>query len=366
MIRLLAALTFCLCLSAPLRAAEQTALADAMYHAFAKTYQRDGSFWTFVWENDKFGGTDRNYTNGNRIARTSIVDNPNDFAGWVAKRFLGFSESDKTSRDALILSGWAIGQSMFTPEDTTASAPLPNQHPYAGWLYGEYSVIAAKGLLPTEKPSLQSLSLQVGVIGPSAQGEWAQNHFHHLLGVSAANGWVNQLHDELGVVLLYDWRWQQYHQRIDMLSKAGGLLQDFGFDVVPNVGFAAGNVLTQASAGATFRIGTHLKDSDLPARVRPSTPGGGLFKGKQDFAWYAFAGFEGRAVARDIFLDGNTFVDSLRVDRRPFVADFQAGAVLRIGRTQIGYTFVTRTKEFETQGTAQQFGSVSITQKFSF
>lgn len=289
----------------------------------------------------------------------------------MAQQFLGFTESDKTSRDALILSGWAIGQSMFTPQDTTATAPLPNQHPYAGWLYGEYSVIVAKGLclnpqLANEKPSLQSLSLQVGVVGPAAQGEWAQNHFHRLIGVAAANGLVNQLHDELGIVLLYDWRWQQYHQPIGLLPNAGVLLQDFGFDIVPNVGFAAGNVLTQASAGATFRVGTHLKNSDLPARVRPSTPCGGLFKGDDKFAWYAFAGFEGRAVASDIFLDGNTFVDSLRVDRRPLVADFQVGAALRFGQTQIVYTFVTRTKEFETQGTAQQFGSVSITQRFAF
>jgi hypothetical protein len=347
-------------MSAPLRAADQT------YNDYAAGLRSKGNFWTFVWENDKFGGTDRNYSNGNRISRTSIVVDPNNFAGLVAKQFLGFTESDKTSRDALILSGWAIGQSMFTPEDTTATAPLPNQHPSAGWLYGEYSVLVAKGLKPDEKPSLQSLSLQVGVVGPAAQGEWAQNHFHRLIGVAAANGWVNQLHDELGVVLLYDWRKQMYSKKIELLPNAGRLLQDFGFDIVPSVGFAAGNVLTQASAGATFRVGTHLKNSDLPARVRPSTPGGGLFKGEDKFAWYAFAGFEGRAVAHDIFLDGNTFVDSLRVDRRPWVADFQVGAALRFGQTQIVYTFVTRTKEFETQGTPQQFGSVSITQRFAF
>ena len=30
--------------------------------------QDDDGTITFIWENDRFGGTDRNYTNGNRIS----------------------------------------------------------------------------------------------------------------------------------------------------------------------------------------------------------------------------------------------------------------------------------------------------------
>jgi lipid A 3-O-deacylase len=40
---------------------------------------------------------------------------------------------------------------------------------------------------------------------------------------------------------------------------------------------------------------------------------------------YFFAGAQGRAVGRNIFLDGNTFRHSLSVPKKNFVADLQAG-----------------------------------------
>jgi hypothetical protein len=38
--------------------------------------------------------------------------------------------------------------------------------------------------------------------------------------------------------------------------------------------------------------------------------------------------------------------------------------VLRFDDLELTYTYVTRTEEFETQGSAQQFGSVGITYRF--
>jgi lipid A 3-O-deacylase len=50
------------------------------------------------------------------------------------------------------------------------------------------------------------------------------------------------------------------------------------------------------------RLATCPEGSPAPAEH----PGQRLFGGT-DFAWYLFASAEGRAVTRDIFLDGNTF-----------------------------------------------------------
>ena len=322
------------------------------------------SFFTFIWENDKFAGTDRNYTNGVRLNFTQPVDNAGRSAA-IADMFLHATRGNERT----LFNGWALGQSIFTPEDTQATGPLPNQHPYAGWLYGEASLIAGnlcRGMGESVgnncRLGAESIALQVGIVGPSAQGEFVQNNFHRLIGVEPARGWGNQLHDELGVNILYDRRWQLQHWRLGTVPTMG-VPAMLGIDLVPSYGWAAGNILTQASAGITIRLGTGLHEMDLPARVRPSTPGSGLFGGT-GFAWYVFASAEGRAVARDIFLDGNTFRDSLRVDKRPFVADFQLGAVLRFDNLELTYTYVTRTEEFETQGSAQQFGSVGITYRF--
>ena len=121
--------------------------------------------------------------------------------------------------------------------------------------------------------------------------------------------------------------------------------------------------LTQATAGLTLRIGNDLADDYGPPRIRPSLAGGGFFNPSDGFGWYVFAGAAGRAVAYNIFLDGNTRRDSLEVDRRPFVLDVQAGIVIQLLRAQLALTVVARTEEFETQEEEQIFGAVSVSFK---
>ena len=92
-----------------------------------------------VWENDYFARTDRNYTNGLRLSYVSGQKEPAGVSRALAETFLGADEATRIRR------GFAVGQSIFTPEDISTAAPLPDQHPYAGWLYGEYSVIVQRG-----------------------------------------------------------------------------------------------------------------------------------------------------------------------------------------------------------------------------
>jgi hypothetical protein len=81
------------------------------------------------------------------------------------------------------------------------------------------------------------------------------------------------------------------------------------------------------------------------------------------FGWYLFAGIEGRAVARNIFLDGNTFRGSRSVDKKHLVGDLQIGFVLDWSGLRLGYTHVLRTREFQTQESEDNFGSFSLSVK---
>ncbi len=307
---------------------------------------------SFTWENDYFANTDRNYSNGIKLGYFSRPVSEDTGWGWMAHNLFGADTADQ------VRYGVAVGHSIFTPEDRLATEPLPDQHPYAGWLYGEFAVTISSnraelrgGRLTFRR--LETFTLQAGIVGPAANGEWVQNNFHDLIDDDRLLGWDNQLENEPGFVLSYD-------------RKFGALVQEpilgVGFDLTPSVGFSAGNVLTQAKAGVTMRVGMNLRENQAfgPPRVRPSLAGDGFFSGTNPFSWYLFAGVDGRAVARNIFLDGNTFRDSLSVDKKPFVADFQVGAVVQIKRVQISYTYVTRTEEFETQTDRQQFGAVNI------
>jgi len=69
-------------------------------------------------------------------------------------------------------------------------------------------------------------------------------------------------------------------------------------------------------------------------------------------------------VLRDIFLDGNTFHDSHRVDKKNYVADFMGGIGFVFNRFKASYAYVFRTKQFDTQEKALVFGTFTFS--FSF
>lgn len=296
--------------------------------------------WSALIENDSFGTTDSNYTNGVLFAYLSAKGRGET----LARRFLHAAPGDVTRI------GIAVGHSIFTPEDVATTAPLPDQHPYAGWLYGEYSVLVER-----DSNNLDMVTLTLGVVGPAALGEEVQNEFHRLINGNRVNGWDNQLRNEPGLILSFERRWRPFFR----ISGRG-----VGVDVAPNAGVSVGNVLTQGKAGLTFRVGRNLDGNYGPPRIRPSLAGGGYYHGVDTAAWYLFAGAEGRAVARNIFLDGNSWRDSLSVEKRHLVADLQAGAVIQIKSFQLAYTYVWRTREFDTQGAHHEFGALSLSAKF--
>jgi hypothetical protein len=75
---------------------------------------------------------------------------------------------------------------------------------------------------------------------------------------------------------------------------------------------------------------------------------------------YLFARVDGRAVAHNIFLDGNTFGESPSADRKILVADLSVGASLNYHNTKVTYALVYRSEEFEAQKEGQLFGSITL------
>ncbi|MBI1276042.1 DUF2219 family protein [bacterium] len=303
----------------------------------------DKGIVSIVWENDVFANRDNNYTNGFRMAwlspEYSGEDRFNDVAGYL----FPFSPNGKRRLSL------AIGQSMFTPDNLKSTAYIPGDRPYAGWLYGSVGAVSDTG------KQLDNVVLTVGMVGPSSQAEAVQKFVHEAIGSQDPKGWDNQLHDELGVNLTYEHKWRGMYQ----FSPFG-----LGLDATPSVGVNLGNVNTDASAGMMFRLGYDLPSDYGPPRIRPSLPGSDFFVPTKELGGYLFAGFEGRAVARNIFLDGNTFEDSHSVDKENLIGSVQAGIAVTYGDARLSYTHVFMTKEFKTQDEASQFGAVTLSYRF--
>ena len=149
--------------------------------------------WSAVIENDKFiSGTDRDYTTGTHFSYLSAPGQLPNWADELAAKIPLLAGEGKRRI------GYNIGQSLFTPEDTEATALIRDDRPYAAWLYAGVALLS-------EKPNtLDTLELDVGVVGPLAFGEQVQNNFHRLIGSPESNGWDNQLDNEPGVLLIYE------------------------------------------------------------------------------------------------------------------------------------------------------------------
>ena len=69
---------------------------------------------------------------------------------------------------------------------------------------------------------------------------------------------------------------------------------------------------------------------------------------------------EGRGVARNLFLDGNTRDPGLHVTRIPFLYETQLGAAARWRRVGLRYTFSYTTHEFRERPYSSKYGSFAI------
>ena len=300
-------------------------------------------------ENDVFVGSDQHYTQGLKLTLFTTERGASDWMVNLADgvwRLFGANDIQRRFN-----AGWALGQNMYTPEDIELPTVDPDDRPWAGWLYLGRALQVASDCSqdgPQADPDCReqqvTLELDVGVVGPSSQAEWAQAELHEIID-SPKPSWAGQLEDEPGLLLLGKKKWRF-------------VLRDRMLDVVPHAGVALGNVLTYASAGGTLRFGWNLRgfSGDTIPALAPSDPP----------VWEAhvFAGVDARAVAVNIFLDGNHFQDSHSVDKEPFVYDLVTGFHARYKCIQVAYSLVRRSPEFEPRSGRhlgpQNFGSLVI------
>ena len=310
----------------------------------ASVKNHEAHFWTLTMENDLFGnGRDENYTNGTRLTYHKKGEAPYFLTRWLADVLPPFEVNKSTTVY------YAAGQNLYTPEDITAPNPDPNDRPYAAFLYGSAGFSTLKG------NHVDDIELTLGIIGPAALGEEVQSAVHDVINSDDPEGWDFQLENEPGVMLSWQRRWP---------GAVGTEVGPFYFRVMPHAGATVGNVYTYGAGGLTLQLTPKQNRwQSQPLRVRPAIPGSGQFEPATP-GWSLFVGTEGRAVVRDITLDGNTFTSSRSVDKKHFVADISGGVSLTYGNMRASYTLNWRSKEFNGQDDSSLFGAISVGWRF--
>lgn len=307
----------------------------------------DHNYLSFSFENDALGnGTDANYTSGVRLTYFDTETDVPPLIEKIADLIPTFDINTTTS------TAFTVGQSLFTPEDITIATNQEDDRPWAAFLYGSV------GLATVTKNHVDELDVTLGIVGPQALGEQTQRFVHkNITNSPIPQGWDNQLAFEPGVILSWRRRWP-----IWKAANFGGLR--FRFE--PDINTSLGNIYTYAGTGLSFSITPDdERIQDTPPRVQPAMAGTGFFDTPDNkLSWNIFGGFHGRALARNIFLDGNTFKSGPDIDKNILVGDANAGVALTYDDYRLSYTLNYRTREFDGQDDPSVFGSLTFTTRF--
>lgn len=297
---------------------------------------RERPAYQFVFENDIFVGaipgrphSDREYTNGVWIA-TERSRAP--FWGRFMGEIPGCAAVDTVDRTCL-QTRFELGHKMFTP-NIRAQVPPPTERPYAGWLYG---ATTARVAMPN---AARSLRLELGVTGPPSLGEQFQRVIHVLTSYPEPRGWDYQLAFEPGVHVKYE----EAHL-LDLLVPNGRRIAD----AVLTANASVGNVRTGVQGGAKLRAGYRLPHPW--ARVERS----------ENFAVFGETEYRRQWVARDLFLDGNTFSESRSVERIPTTDEWRYGVAVDVRDVRVQFTWVVEDPLYRTQPKPHRYGSLALT-----
>jgi hypothetical protein len=195
-------------------------------------------------------------------------------------------------------------------------------------------------------PYVNQIGLRILGTGKYGFGESILNGLHNVAGKDTYDGWQDEIEDKVGGVLEYR-----------LVGRRLGVCQWICAEVNPHASVSLGNILNQAATGATARIGNRLPEDLGPADFSLFSKGMHYipFNG---LTWEAYAGVEGRYVAENYLLEGDTKVtgESI-VDMENLQFDFQTG--ITVGYINPGYNallslvLISRSPEFSGQESQQ-------------
>lgn len=291
------------------------------------------------FDNDYFLGTDAQYTDGAKLSNLYFIPR-------VESSFLKipFIHDDKKSHFVSL----AVAQQIYTPDDTEESKLIIDDRPYAGWLYVEF------GLHQSSETELDSLLVQLGMVGQASLAEQTQKAAHKIIKNENPAGWDNQLSNELGVKITYEHKWRY-------VLKQDNAIQT---NIIPFLRASLGNVQTSAGSGVLIKYGWNpIQDFGSSPIERGGESGIPIAPNKlygihQPWSFTFNLALEANLIAQDIFLDGNTFLDSHSIEKENFLLNVSYGLSARYKQYALDFIITMSSKHFRKENSGHNFGTL--------
>ncbi len=297
---------------------------------------------TLQMDNDgMLSSDDDNYTAGLELTWTRAATPDH----WTQRIADSLPDGWLNQVDAL---SYHLSYRMYTPVEVERRDLIEDDRPYAGLVLGGLSLYSRQPLRGAWQRE-EALQFDIGAVGPIAAADSVQREVHRFTNSQRPRGWSHQLGNE--PILNASYRRHWWHRQ-----PLGALEMQHG----PGLSASLGNLVVQAGAGYGLRLGQGLDESmGWPSlgveqggyRQVSTSPGSG---------WHLFAALQGRYVAHNLLLDGNTVRDSHSVDRRELVGDAVLGVALTWERWEVSLAHVWRSREFEGQENSTVHGALSL------
>ncbi len=272
--------------------------------------------WQFEYDNDFFFKKDNKISGGWSLQKSSAIAHSWDQLEGVPDLIKAYGESIPTlTKEGLVYrAGISIGQLVQTPTDLSRSDLIVDDVPYAGALTLQASWYAYNNY------EFRGFEITTGIVGPLSYADQVQKTIHKVINSPSPKGWDNQLKNEPIINLNY-----MRKQKFWNIGYPAAL----SFDASINGNLALGNLFTEAAAALEMRFGYNMPQGFvyIPDSIGFSMHYNASLKpaNSQIMSFYSSLILRGSTYLHNIFLDGNTYQDSHRVEKEYFVEQIIAG-----------------------------------------
>jgi hypothetical protein len=257
---------------------------------------REAAKFRLEFDNDVAFGSDNQFSNGWSIQlHTAVADSWQTVDGpGEAWKKLGAWLPSLTGEGLKYRMNFGIGQIIQTPDDLEDPDFIANDVPYTGLLAWHSAWTAFNDV------DFRGFQTTLGVVGRPSFAEQTQNFVHKITGSEIAEGWDNQLEDELVVNLNY-MRKKKFYKTDSFDAAVSGLA-------------ALGTMFTVADVRLETRFGRNMPRGFVytpepigrtvaqDATLAPANPRASSF--------YGSLALGAAAQAHNILLDGNVYKDA--------------------------------------------------------